>query len=125
MSNPDPITGDQGRSAQPTPLMLAMNYRRTNPELGVLPKFHAVTNVRVHVTEAFTAGTTLKVGNSGDDDAYITALAVDAIGWKTVTLGAGVGYSAVAKQVEALLSGTPTVGKLLVVVEFLLTPRIN
>ena len=125
MSTLDPATGEERRGSSPVPLMLAMNYRRTNPQLGVLAKHHAVTNVRVHVTEAFTAGVTLKVGNPGDDDAYITALAVDSTGWKTVTLGAGVGYSAVVQQIEAKLSGTPTAGKLLVIVEFMLTPRVN
>lgn len=125
MSPVDALEGDNQKGASAVPLMLAMNYRRTNPELGVLPRFHAVTNVRVHVTEAFTAGTTLKVGNPGDDDAYGTALAVDSTGWKTVTLGIGVGYSSVAQQVEGKLSGTPTVGKLLVIVEFMLTPRVN
>jgi len=105
--------------------MLAMNYRRSNPQLGSLPKYHAVINVRVHVVEAFTSGVTLKVGNPGDDDAYLTALAVDTTGWKTVTLGSGIGYSAASQQIEAKLSGTPIIGKLLVVVEFILTPRVN
>lgn len=125
MSPIDPLTGEE-RSFQPNgALMLVVSSLDATPNIGRLAKYNYVYNVRVDVETAFDAGTTLKIGHPDDDDAYTTATAVDATGVKTPTLGAGIGYDATPRLVQATLSGTPTVGKAVVIVEFYRVPRVN
>lgn len=128
MSGPfDALTGqeEQGQQ-QPLALALIVTHRNAaNAVFGVLPPNHYVYNVRMDVEQAFDGGTTMEVGNASDTDAYCTATAVATTGIKTPTLGASGGYEAQRQTVKATLSGTPTQGKAVVIVEFYRVPKVN
>ena len=120
-----PPSGQENISNQPRPLMLVVTHRNPNPVLGALPKYSYVYNVRMEVIEAFDGGITLKVGNETDDDAYCTATAVASLGIKSPSAGAGVGYDDTSRTVKALVVGTATQGKAIVIVEWFYVPRVN
>ncbi len=114
--------------SQPYYLQAYLTSSTISATLGVLPARAWVSNVRIHVTQAFNATGTdqITVGHSTDDDAYCTATDVSSTGIKTITLGAGVGYDATARKVVAAYaagSGAPTTGKAYIILEYFLLSR--
>jgi len=120
------FTPNNGTVAGILPMESVSAWVADNVQTGrfpTLPAYIVVTNVRVHVTQAFNSDGTnqLTVGYSGTASAYATAVDVSTTGWKTVTLGSGVGYSGTARAAEVYFTngGTePSTGKALVVIEF-------
>ena len=99
-----------------------------NPPLGILPVGASVYDVDIDVQQAFNSGGSdeIQVGHDSDNDAYATLTDVSTTGVKSVTLGAGIGYLSVARQIEAYYvngGGEPTTGKALVTLFYTLNPR--
>lgn len=76
-----------------------------------------IYDVTIHVIEAFNDAATLKIGHASNDDAFSVAQDVTTTGRKRPTLGAEVGYQTGPKNVLAALTGTPTQGRAIVVIE--------
>jgi hypothetical protein len=102
-----------------------------NPALGLLPAYAYVTNVFIHVVNAFNSDGTdqLTVGYDGTPAAYATAVDVSTGGLKAVTLGSSVGLNTAetgrAVEVYYTAGGSaPTLGKALVMIEYYRAPRI-
>lgn len=98
--------------------------------LGSVPPYAYVTNVRIHVTQAFDSSGTdqIQVGYSGTDNAYATNTDVSTTGVKSPTLGANVGYQSAAHSAVAKYAagGTaPANGKAVVVVEYFRGPVVT
>ena len=107
-------------------LAIIVTHRNAgNAIFGVLPKNHYVYNVRIDVEQTFDGGTTLAVGHATDADAYCTATAVDSTGIKSPALGVSGGYEAQQQTAKATVSGTPTQGKAVVIIEFYRVPKVN
>ena len=126
MSPIDPLTGDeQGSTASAlAAIIIPITYLDASPDF-IIPKYSYVANVRMHITVAFSAGATAKVGNDGDDDAYSTSIAIDSTGVKSLTAGVGVGYDSTSRRGLVTIGGSPTAGAGIVIIEFYRTPRIN
>lgn len=96
--------------------------------LGVLPVGASVKRVHIDVLTGFNGDGTdqIQVGHDDNNDAFATATDVSATGYKSVTLGAEVGYVSTSRPVKAYYvngSGEPTTGKALIEIEYTLNPR--
>ena len=125
MSQIDPSTGEERQLPQGLCASVGiLTFRNTTLDLGIIPKYSYVSNVRIHVVEAFSSGN-IKVGHSTDDDAYSASITGAGTGVLSNTLGAGVGYDSTARQAQATVSGTPTSGKAIIIIEYYRVPKIN
>jgi len=96
----------------------------TAVSVGLLPANAFITDIKCIVTTAYSAGETIDVGTSADQDKFASNIDVDALGSASVTLAsAGLGVQSTTDQTEvyAIVDGVASgsdVGAAQVVVEY-------
>ena len=102
-----------------TPFFLSTvaTFQKLSPVLGTLPKGIDIEDVTIHVITAFDASATIEVGYPSDHDAYSVAVSVTTTGRKKPTLGSGVGIDATPREATAYVTGSPTAGEAVVIMD--------
>lgn len=91
--------------------------------LGSLGANFWVTEIDIHVTEAFNGGSdAITIGYDADPDAYSTAVSLTSVGVQTIAVTHGV--DTVARIPKVFYTGTtnPSTGKTLIILEHFRTP---
>lgn len=89
----------------------------TTKTIATLPRGTSIEDVTIYVKTAFNGGATIKVGYAGDDEAYSEPVDVTTLGRKKPTLGGGIGLDYSARLAQAYVTGSPTVGEAIVVLD--------
>ena len=103
--------------AAPEYLTALATVVNTPATLGTLAVGIDVFDITIHVLTAFDASATITVGFTADTDAYSTGQDVTTTGRKRPTLGVSVGFQSSPIVARAYVTGSPTVGKAIVVMD--------